>query len=131
MKFGGDMRIAIETLEPRMFAIPDDPPAGVNMAATELWKDSVKQLGKRISYLDENTKTLFALVWGQYTDILQQKLESTEGFTNVWEEGQGISLLKMIKKNITYSFQSQKYPGRHFLMQRSDSTIRFKVVQSL
>ena len=111
MKFGGDMRIAIETLEPPVFAIPDDPPAGANMAVIELWKDSVKQLGKRISYLDENTKTLYALVWGQCTDILQQKLESTEGFTSVWEEGQGISLLKMIK-NITYSFQSQKYPGQ-------------------
>jgi hypothetical protein len=111
MKFGGDMRIAIETLEPPIFAIPDDPPADANMATTELWKDSVKQLGKRISYLDENTRTLYALVWGQCTDILQQKLESTEGFTSVWEEGQGISLLKMIK-NITYSFQSQKYPGQ-------------------
>ena len=111
MKFGGDMRIAIETLEPPIFANPDDPPADANMATTELWKDSVKQLGKRINYFDKNTKTLYALVRGQCTDILQQKLESTEGFTSVWEEGQGISLLKMIK-NITYSFQSQKYPGQ-------------------
>jgi hypothetical protein len=105
MKFGGDMRNAIKTLEPPVFAIPD------NMAVTELWEDSVKQLRKRISYLDENIRTLYALVWGQCTDILQQKLESTEGFTNVWQEGQGIRLLKMIKNN-TNSFQSQKYPGQ-------------------
>jgi hypothetical protein len=111
MNFGGDMRIAIETLEVPVFPIPDDPPANANMAVIELWKDSVKQLGKRLSYLDENTKTLYAIVSGQCTDILQQKLESIEGFTNVWEQGQGLELLKMIK-NITYSFQSQKYPGQ-------------------
>ena len=111
MKFGGDMRIAIETLEFPTFTIPDDPPVDANMAVMELWKDSVKQLGKRISYLDENNKTLYALIWGQCTDILQQKLESTEGFADVWGQGQGLNLLKMIK-NITYSFQSQKYPGQ-------------------
>jgi hypothetical protein len=81
------------------------------MAVTELWKDSVKQRGKRMNYFQENKNTLNALVWGQFTNILQQKLEATEGFTEAWEQGQGLQLLKMIK-NITFSFQSQKYPGQ-------------------
>ena len=37
MKFGGDMRIAIERLEPPVFTIPDNPPADANMAVMELW----------------------------------------------------------------------------------------------
>ena len=110
MKFGGNMRIAIETLKMPVFPIPADLPTDASMAVTELWKDSLKLLGKWISYLDENNRTLYTIVWGQCTDILQQKLESTEGFTDAWEQGQGLNLLMMIK-NITYSFQSQNYPG--------------------
>ncbi len=132
MKFGGDMRIAIETLETQVFPIPDDPPADANMAVTELWKESVKQLGKRMKYFQENKNMLYALVWGQCTDILQQKLVATDGFTDAWEQGQGPQLLKMIK-NTTFSFQSQKCPGqslfdakRQFYNQTQGCTVTIK-----
>jgi hypothetical protein len=105
--------------------------AAANMAVTELWKESVKQLGKRMNYFQENKNMLYALVWGQCTDILHQKLVATE-FTDAWEQGQGLQLLNMIK-NITYSFQSQKCPGqslfdakRRFYNQTQGCTVTVK-----
>ena len=60
---------------------------------------------------NENIKKLYALVWGQCTDMMQQKLESSTGWDEIWRNGDGLKLLILIK-NIAYAFQSQNYPGR-------------------
>ena len=111
MKFGGDISIAVQTLQKPKFALPPNLTTDALDAEKELWKDAIKQVGKRLNYLDENIKTVYAIVWGKCTDIMQQKLEASDEYNEVWESGDGLRLLSMIK-DITYVFQTQKYTGQ-------------------
>ena len=110
MKFGGDMRIAVVTLKKPVFPLPKLP-EGADEGDRELWKDDIKTVGNRRTALEENIKTLYAIIWGQCTDIMQQKIEAAGNFDTVWTEGDGLALLEIIK-SITYAFQSQKYTGQ-------------------
>jgi hypothetical protein len=107
-KFGGDTRIAVETQETPKFAVPADPPDDASKATLRMWEKKVDSISKREDQLEHNLRQVYALVWGQCTDILQQKIESEEGFATMSTENDGLLLLKTIK-NITYRYQSQKY----------------------
>ena len=107
-KYGGDMRIAVDSLETPVFDMPTDPPEYCSRTALRIWEKGVDEHVKRITYFKENIKTLYSLVWGQCTDIMQQKIEASEGFERISATGDGMTLLKAIK-NVAYQFQSQKY----------------------
>ena len=107
-KMGGDTRIAVETQEAPKFAIPADLKDSASKAEVRLWEKKIDSLSKREDQLEHNLRQVFALVWGQCTDILQQKIESEEGFASMSAENDGLLLIKTIK-NITYQYQSQKY----------------------
>ena len=62
LKFGGDISIAVQTLQKPKFALPANLAADALDAEKELWKDAIKQVGKRLNYLDENIKTVYAIV---------------------------------------------------------------------
>jgi hypothetical protein len=48
------------------------------------------------------------LIWGQCSDLIRQKIESTEDFSNIALSGYAIELLKIIK-DIAFNFQCQQY----------------------
>ncbi|KAI2510111.1 hypothetical protein MHU86_4278 [Fragilaria crotonensis] len=131
-KHGGDIRLAIDTLEAPTFFIPDDLPPTATAGQQKLWGDAVTMVGKQMAGFNENVKKLYALVWGQCTDMMQQKLESSTGWDEIWRSGDGLKLLILIK-NIAYAFQSQNYPGRAIheakkryfnLMQNGSTTLK-------
>ena len=102
----------MQILQKPKFTLPPNLADGALDAEKELWKDAVKQqVGKRLNYLDENIKTVYVIVWGQCTDIIQQKLKAADDYNEVWKSGDGLHLLSMIK-DITYIFQVQKYTGQ-------------------
>jgi len=68
----------------------------------------VDEYVKRTTYISENIKTLYSLVWGQCTDIMRQKIEALHDFEEMSTNGDGLALLKAIK-NTAFNFQSQKY----------------------
>ena len=107
-KMGGDTRIAIETQEVPKFAIPADIAEDAPKGEVRLWEKKLDHISKREDQLEHNIRQVYALVWGQCTDILQQKIEAEDGFASMSAENDGLLLLKTIK-NITYRFQSQKY----------------------
>jgi hypothetical protein len=88
--------------------MPQDPPEGASKTQNRIWEKEVDEYVKRKTYLTENVKTIFSLVWGQCSDIMRQKLEALSEFEAFSAEGNGIALLKAIKA-LTYNFQSQKY----------------------
>jgi Reverse transcriptase (RNA-dependent DNA polymerase) len=110
-KYGGDIRLSIDTLETPTFYLPDDLPTTATAGQMKLWGDQVTLVGKQMAGYNENIKKLYALVWGQCTDLMQQKLESSDGWDAIWRSGDGLKLLILIK-NIAYAFQSQNYPAR-------------------
>ena len=107
-KMGGDTRIAIETGTVPRFKVPEDPPAGSSKGVEKLWEKKLDALSRREDQLDHNLRQLFALVWGQCTEVLQQRLEAEDGFSTMSANNDGLALLKAIK-NITFHHQSQKY----------------------
>ncbi|KAI2493199.1 hypothetical protein MHU86_21348 [Fragilaria crotonensis] len=106
--YGGDARLAVETLTLPTLISPTDPPENANRTETRIWEKTVDEYVKQRSYLAENMKTLYSLVWGQCTDIMRQKLEAHETFAGVSTTGDGLGLLKLVK-GIAFQFQSQKY----------------------
>ena len=107
-KYGGDIRLAVENLQMPNIAEPYDPPAGASRTQERIWEKQVDEYVKQTTYISENIKTLYSLVWGQCTDIMRQKIEALHDFEEMSTNGDGLALLKAIK-NTAFSFQSQKY----------------------
>ena len=109
-KYGGDIRLAVETLTVPTFEVPTDPAAGASRTEVRIWEKLVDEHVKRISGLNENIKTLFSLVWGQCSDIMRQKIEAHATYEVIYNAGDGIGLLRALK-TAAFHFQDQKYIG--------------------
>jgi hypothetical protein len=106
-KQGGDICQAVEGLSLPNLQEPPDPPDDATKTQLRMWEKKVDEFVKRQLQLEENIQTLYSLVWGQCTDIMHQKIEALDVFTNMSEDKDGLELLRAIK-DITYNFQSQK-----------------------
>jgi hypothetical protein len=93
--------------------VPTDPPTNASRTETRIWEKEVDEHVKRKMYLQENTKTLYSLVWGQCTDVVRARLEAIDTHKDMSEKADSIKLLKEIRA-LVYNFQSQKY-GPHAL----------------
>jgi hypothetical protein len=103
-----DVRLAIENLSLPTLVLPADPVDDTNKRLNRIWEKEVDEYVKRKTYLEDNMKTVYSLVWGQCTDMTRQKLESLDAFDAITAGGDGLALLKAIK-DLVYNFQSQKY----------------------
>ena len=52
---------------------PSDSPENAIRTQERIWEKQVDEFVKRSSYLTENVKTLYSLVWGQCTDIRRSR----------------------------------------------------------
>ena len=107
-KYGSDVAVAVEKLAQPIIKIPEDLAKNASETEKYVWKKEVDEYVKQKSYLKQNMKTLYALVWGQCTDIMKQRIEGTTEFETLSNERDGLGLLKTIK-NMVFNFQSQKY----------------------
>jgi hypothetical protein len=101
------MKITVENLAMPTLEVPTDPPATATKTEELIWKKKVEEYVRRESYLEENIKSLFSLIWGQCTDIMRQKVEALNAFDKLAANNNGIVLLKIIK-NTAFSFETQK-----------------------
>ena len=62
----------------------------------------------RDMHLTENIGTIYSIVSGQCTTVLQRKLKSVKDYDEIVKKKDGIRLLLEIK-NICYNFESQKH----------------------
>ena len=107
-KYGADTSTAVETLEEQIIEVPPPCADVENPTLKRIWEKKIDEYVKRTTYIEENNKTLYSLVWGQCTDIMQQKVRSSEGFDVTMKTKNGVGLLTAIK-NIAFSFEGQKY----------------------
>ena len=56
--YGGDARLAVETLKLPIMTMPVDPPENANRTETRIWEKTVDEHVKQSSKLRENMKTL-------------------------------------------------------------------------
>ncbi|KAI2491042.1 Reverse transcriptase (RNA-dependent DNA polymerase) [Fragilaria crotonensis] len=113
-KFGADISIAVETLSLPIFDDPVDPPIDASETRKRMWAKEVDDYMKRIGALAENVRAMYSLVWGQCSDIMQQKIEACDGFKEMNRKRDGLKLLETIK-NLSYQYQSQKYVAQSLL----------------
>lgn len=107
-KYGGDIRLAVETLIAPTITPPADYGADATRTEIRIWEKVVDEHVRRISCLAENIKTLYSLVWGQCNDVVRQKVEASENYEEMARTGDGLNLL-IVLKSISFHFQSQKY----------------------
>ena len=81
------MRLAIENLAMPAMVEPTDPTAAATMTQLRIWEKKVDEHVKRETYLVENMKTIYSLVWGQCTDVMRQRLEATSDFRRLSTDG--------------------------------------------
>jgi hypothetical protein len=107
-RYGMDTRLAIENLQYIACEVPEDPDDNATKTQIRIWEKKIDDYVKKETITKENLKTAYSLIWGQCSDPMRQRLESTDNFQLIASQGDAIELLKMIK-NITYNYQSQKY----------------------
>jgi hypothetical protein len=115
-KMGGDTRFAIETGTVPRFEVPEDPPAGSSKGVEKLWEKRLDALLRREDQLDHNLRQLFALVWGQCTEVLQQRLEAEDGFSTMSANNDVLALLKAT------TIRARRTHHTMYLRQRGAST---------
>jgi hypothetical protein len=90
--------MAIQTLAVPVVTVPADPAEGASRSETRIWEKLIDEHVKRLTHLGENLKTLYSLVWGQCSDIMRQKVEAQDAFETISTTGDGLGLLRALKK---------------------------------
>ena len=107
-KHGGDIKCAVELGKLPIITTPSNLAANTTKVEKEIWRKQIEGYVKCTSILDENVQNLYSLVWGWCTKAMKSKVKSQSNYSTVHEANDGIALLVMIR-NISYSFESQKY----------------------
>jgi uncharacterized radical SAM superfamily protein len=103
-----DIRLAIKNLSLPVLNLPADPAADDNKTLNQIWENEVDEYVKRKTYLENNMKTVYSIIWGQCTDVMRQKIEALDIYEMISTDADGLEVLKAIKY-LVYNFQSQKY----------------------
>ena len=107
---GGEIRGVIKNLEPVVIAQPQPLPdfPAPNTVQNKIWELDIVAYVKKRNKIDDGLKKLYSLIWGQCTDHMKAKLESTPGFSTMNNNQDSLTLLKEIK-GFTFQFDSDKY----------------------
>ena len=84
--------------------IPADIPTDSLDGEKVILKNRLSEFVKRESVLTKNVKTVYSLIWGQCTDVMQQKIGSHSDYETTKDVSDAIGLLKTIK-SIMFNFQ--------------------------
>jgi hypothetical protein len=126
-KYGGDARIVVQTLALPTIELPEDPKDDASKTTLKLWDKAIDEYVRRKSYLEENIKTMYSLVWGQCSDAIRAKLETKADHINIEATSNAIGLLKNIK-DVVFSYQNQSYgpQGLHAAKKRFYNLVQDK-----
>ena len=69
-KYSRHIRYLVENLELLIIEIPSDPVSTVTLSETQIWKLGLSEYMKRKITLRENVKSLYSLIWGQYSKYI-------------------------------------------------------------
>jgi Zinc knuckle len=114
MTYGNDIansiiNFNIPTLTEPPEPVPVPPSTTISKAQDRIWDKQLVEFVKRTNHLKENVKTLYAIVWGQCTDSLQEKVKAMSTYDKLVQNGEGIELLKSIR-DIVYKREREKNP---------------------
>jgi hypothetical protein len=85
-------------------------PAVVQDTDVMIWKMQVQLVLHRMSALDSNLQSAYALVRGQCSKPILEKVESQQGYVTIHQDRDPIGLLGLIKA-VMFNYNSRKYRG--------------------
>jgi len=103
-----DTRLSIKSIEVPILPWPEDPDEDAARNEVRICEKSVDDYAKGKTILSENAKPAYSLVWGQWSNVMCQKVETSPSFLIIYQNGDAIKSLKIIK-NIAYNYLVQKY----------------------
>jgi plasmid stabilization system protein ParE len=107
-KYGTDCRLSIKNMKMITIDQPEDPPQNATRTEIRIWEKKVDNHVTRETILKEKMKSSYSLIWGQCSEIMQQKVEGSPKFVYLSQNGDAIELLRIIK-DIAYKYQIQKH----------------------
>jgi hypothetical protein len=108
VKNPGDMMSLTEKLvAPTIVRPPDiDNETATNIVSFTLWKEAFTVYSKRTNIIQQNMKEVFAVIWGQFSESLRDKVKSTSEYETKLIDGDCVWLLTKIKA-IMLQFEDQ------------------------
>jgi hypothetical protein len=79
-----------------------------DMGKKIIWETSMKTYMKRVDLLESNTRAIYAIVWGQYSPMMQLKVDSLDAFESKSSTCDGIWLLREIQ-GITHRCEGTRH----------------------
>jgi hypothetical protein len=112
-KHGADISASLQNLLIATVVKPtDQDPAtdkeGERETNKEIWRQEIRAYVARKATLEENLQKAYALIWGQCSDPLRAKLESSPAHPRMAAEKNSIALLKSIRATM-YMSHAQRY----------------------
>lgn len=101
------MSIAKELTAPKV-----KKPAQIDQNETDLltlavWKKQVANYVEKLEQVEQNTKALFAIIWGQCSESMKAKLKSLPGYSDMNDDSNCVELLKAIR-GVMLRFEGQR-----------------------
>ena len=108
-KFPQDMAslFAADMKEPTL-AKPANLAQDADETDKAIWAEELKEFVKRRRELQNNLATVYAVVWGQCSEVMRAKIKSHASYTERTESNDCFWLLKQIK-SVTLQFDETKY----------------------
>ena len=104
---GGDIRMALERLEMPTMRAPDDPPANATRSEERAWEVEVAEHVKRQGMLRENLRVAYAVIFGQCSEAMRQKIKAHRNFNAAEQTSDAIVLLRIIR-DCMYQVQTNR-----------------------
>ena len=79
-QYRGDVQLAIWMLELSTVSLPPDPKPTATQAQQQIWEKKMDDFACQETWLEKNLLYLYSLVWGQCTELMQQKLLGMKEF---------------------------------------------------
>ena len=84
---------------------PEDPPKDCNITQIKILKKQVSSYVKRPEVYQENKSKLYAVIWGQYSGMIQTQIKALKADDDLFKDSDSFKLLKEIK-GISYYFET-------------------------
>jgi hypothetical protein len=79
---------------PAQAAMPAVPPTAIELF---MWQENYKRASKRIHQFNQNRERATALVWGQCSQELKNKVKAAPNYATVWANHDVVALLLIIR----------------------------------
>jgi hypothetical protein len=79
-KKGSDARLAVENLSIPTLVPPTAPAGATDRSLNRVWEREIEEFVKRKTTLADNIQTVYSIVWGQCTDVMQQKVKALTNY---------------------------------------------------